>query len=166
MPKAVANVRIALSPNKHHQILRQTSIEPSNRYNPRTLRLLPRLRLSTLHFQSAGLFIPSSKSSAPHPSALLPSLLDNPHPDLRSRRKLSTTSPTMFARTLLLPLRARLFAAPSPINQTPMRTFTSLLAASARPTLSQTTISTQIRGMKVRSSVKKLCDGCKVCHHS
>lgn len=32
---------------------------------------------------------------------------------------------------------------------------------SARPTLSVVKLGEQIRGMKVRSSVKKLCDGCK-----
>lgn len=47
--------------------------------------------------------------------------------------------------------------------------FTNLMTTSrspalqkTRPTVSYSAITTQIRGMKVRSSVKKLCDGCKV----
>ncbi|KAJ4989850.1 ribosomal protein L36 [Stagonosporopsis vannaccii] len=80
----------------------------------------------------------------------------------------------MLARALLLPIRRTLFAR----SMRPLHTFSS----SARPTLACSHASTpslltriaalrigaptsvavqQTRGMKVRSSVKKLCDGCK-----
>jgi len=63
---------------------------------------------------------------------------------------------------------------PSILRQAPTttsaRTFTHLTTSPQtlrRPTLRLTQqnggIGAQIRGMKVRSSVKKLCEGCKVC---
>ncbi|KAL5418514.1 hypothetical protein PMIN06_000650 [Paraphaeosphaeria minitans] len=78
----------------------------------------------------------------------------------------------MLARTLLLPLR-RTF-----LSTTPARLSTlsrALHTPAARPCLHSTSspiaslssrfaglrIQQQTRGMKVRSSVKKLCDGCK-----
>jgi large subunit ribosomal protein L36 len=100
----------------------------------------------------------------------------NPPPVLSPKGKLHTRQPsTMLARSLLLPLRRTVFARPA---------LRSLHTCAVRPTLQpQTRISSlvsqlsglrvqpqsavtglvaqQIRGMKVRSSVKKLCDGCK-----
>ncbi|KAF2876864.1 ribosomal protein L36-domain-containing protein [Massariosphaeria phaeospora] len=82
----------------------------------------------------------------------------------------------MLPRTLLLPIRRTLFSPATPTTFCRRPVHTSLLAR--RPTLprcaptslilringlglqNQVT-QTQTRGMKVRSSVKKLCDGCK-----
>lgn len=77
----------------------------------------------------------------------------------------------MLARTLLIPLRRTLLAAPAAVprlasatTQTPTRAL-SQWRSPARPALTTTAtalLQQQVRGMKVRSSVKKLCDGCKV----
>ncbi|KAF1990473.1 hypothetical protein K402DRAFT_324759 [Aulographum hederae CBS 113979] len=102
----------------------------------------------------------------------------------------------MLPRTMLLPLRQRLFALPirSPIlrktvpaqrqngngiasltstfrsmsfaaRTTRPRCCTPATASAMRQGAGQTGLATgrmgQVRGMKVRSSVKKLCDGCK-----
>ncbi|KAF2021838.1 hypothetical protein BU24DRAFT_417473 [Aaosphaeria arxii CBS 175.79] len=91
----------------------------------------------------------------------------------------------MLARHILLPLRRTLFAQPFLLNSTTKPTIsaaactlhTTTLTRTTRPTLlssssqSLTTrlsnlsispaLQQQTRGMKVRSSVKKLCDGCK-----
>ncbi|KAF1964825.1 hypothetical protein BU23DRAFT_561624 [Bimuria novae-zelandiae CBS 107.79] len=77
----------------------------------------------------------------------------------------------MLARSILLPLRRTLLTTTTPIAATrALHTCTSAL----RPTLQQPSLASftsrfagpriqhaQTRGMKVRSSVKKLCDGCK-----
>ena len=79
----------------------------------------------------------------------------------------------MLARALLLPIRRTLFARPA-------RSIHTCAASLTRPTLTscaspsitglvarlnglriQPLQQTSTRGMKVRSSVKKLCDGCK-----
>ncbi|KAF2109294.1 ribosomal protein L36-domain-containing protein [Lophiotrema nucula] len=84
----------------------------------------------------------------------------------------------MLPRTLLLPLRRTLLQS-QPLRSSAIPTSRALstrcLTQTQRPTLSISQISlttrftnphvsipkTQSRGMKVRSSVKKLCDGCK-----
>lgn len=83
----------------------------------------------------------------------------------------------MLARTLLAPLRRPLFlsaAAPRFLSTSTTTTSPAARALSLwrgiRPTVAVATTGTatttavqqQVRGMKVRSSVKKLCDGCKV----
>ncbi|KAF2141033.1 uncharacterized protein K452DRAFT_299094 [Aplosporella prunicola CBS 121167] len=80
----------------------------------------------------------------------------------------------MLARTLLAPLRARLAAPTTTAAVQQLRACSSraaahansitLAAGGARPSVqapSATMALAQVRGMKVRSSVKKLCDGCK-----
>ncbi|KAF2664983.1 hypothetical protein BT63DRAFT_482881 [Microthyrium microscopicum] len=67
----------------------------------------------------------------------------------------------MASRLLFSSLLAR-----TPLAQTPIRSFTTALRPSliARPTLIKPNVTFQwqsTRGMKVRSSVKRLCDGCK-----
>ncbi|KAK8237747.1 ribosomal protein L36-domain-containing protein [Phyllosticta capitalensis] len=76
----------------------------------------------------------------------------------------------MFARTLLLSLRpaAAVFAAASKsttttLTRAPVRALTTW---ASRPTMAVAQwksggVLEQARGMKVRSSVKKMCDGCK-----
>ncbi|OCL03942.1 hypothetical protein AOQ84DRAFT_133054 [Glonium stellatum] len=80
----------------------------------------------------------------------------------------------MLPRTLLLPLHQTLFsssrAIPS-VSRTLFHTYALNTAwrapgaSAARPTVQKSLKSGmgfgQVRGMKVRSSVKKLCDGCK-----
>ena len=65
--------------------------------------------------------------------------------------------PSSLSRSITIPLRQPITA----------RTFTSLTSQSLRrPQLlpsSTNGVQEQVRGMKVRSSVKKLCEGCKVC---
>lgn len=77
----------------------------------------------------------------------------------------------MLARTLLIPLRRTLLAAPAAVPRLASATTQSQTRAlsvwrlPARPALTTTAtalLQQQVRGMKVRSSVKKLCDGCKV----
>ncbi|KAF2192705.1 hypothetical protein K469DRAFT_717290 [Zopfia rhizophila CBS 207.26] len=72
----------------------------------------------------------------------------------------------MLPSTILLPLRQTLFSA----TRLPSITTRSIHMQSRiwRPTIQQPSVTslverlaTQTRGMKVRSSVKKLCDGCK-----
>ncbi|GME65934.1 ribosomal protein L36 [Neofusicoccum parvum] len=85
----------------------------------------------------------------------------------------------MLARTLLLPLRRPTLAALATTTTAAAaapttRAYSALqpwrsAAAAARPTTTTTTQllwAQQVRGMKVRSSVKKLCDGCKVKKHA
>ncbi|KIW07130.1 ribosomal protein L36 [Verruconis gallopava] len=81
----------------------------------------------------------------------------------------------MLARTLLLPARRTLLSVTTASLATQSRTLSSLqapwrtagsqiMAMASRPRVALATsnaISQQVRGMKVRSSVKKLCDGCK-----
>ncbi|KAF4308808.1 ribosomal protein L36 [Botryosphaeria dothidea] len=76
----------------------------------------------------------------------------------------------MLARTLLIPLRRTLLAAPAAVPRLASATTQSQTRAlsvwrlPARPALTTTAtalLQQQVRGMKVRSSVKKLCDGCK-----
>jgi large subunit ribosomal protein L36 len=84
----------------------------------------------------------------------------------------------MLARTLLAPMRRTLFAVRTPARSihtctsatrptlpqcaSPMHSLTSRFNGLAIRTQGQTTsLVQQTRGMKVRSSVKKLCDGCK-----
>jgi large subunit ribosomal protein L36 len=78
----------------------------------------------------------------------------------------------MLPRTLLLPLRRTLVSTRTPTSAIPRSIHTSTLMQ--RPALGKSAIadvvsrlgglriqSQQTRGMKVRSSVKKLCEGCK-----
>jgi large subunit ribosomal protein L36 len=76
----------------------------------------------------------------------------------------------MLSRTLLLPLRRLLFTTPlhrnihtcalrRPIISTTNPTTSALTSHFANLRIQQNV--GQTRGMKVRSSVKKLCDGCK-----
>lgn len=83
----------------------------------------------------------------------------------------------MIARTLLAPLRRTLFALRTPARSihtctsstrptlscaSPMHSLTSAFSGlRIRPQGQTTSLVQQTRGMKVRSSVKKLCDGCK-----
>ncbi|KAF3004181.1 hypothetical protein E8E13_006115 [Curvularia kusanoi] len=85
----------------------------------------------------------------------------------------------MLARALLLPIRRTLFARPARSIHTCASLARPTLSSCASPThslvsrfaglrLTQTSesgvlskLGQQTRGMKVRSSVKKLCDGCK-----
>ncbi|KAH7048385.1 ribosomal protein L36-domain-containing protein [Macrophomina phaseolina] len=79
----------------------------------------------------------------------------------------------MLARTLLLPLRRTLLATSatataSRLQQQATRALSTWRTTPVRPTAVTTTatmttslLQQQVRGMKVRSSVKKLCDGCK-----
>ncbi|KKY13241.1 putative ribosomal protein l36 [Diplodia seriata] len=86
----------------------------------------------------------------------------------------------MFARTLFLapPLRRTVFAATTPRLLTSSTATAATVARAAQPfsqlwrarptaTAVSAAVSAaslqqqQVRGMKVRSSVKKLCDGCK-----
>jgi large subunit ribosomal protein L36 len=80
-------------------------------------------------------------------------------------------STTMFPRTLLLPLRRLFFTTPlhrnihtcalrRPIISTTNPTTTSALTSRLSNLRIPQNVE-QTRGMKVRSSVKKLCDGCK-----
>ncbi|KAK7627733.1 ribosomal protein L36-domain-containing protein [Phyllosticta paracitricarpa] len=69
----------------------------------------------------------------------------------------------MFARTLLLPLRQAAVFAASAAKPTTTRALTTW---ASRPVMAVAQYKSggvleQIRGMKVRSSVKKMCDGCK-----
>lgn len=81
----------------------------------------------------------------------------------------------MLARALLLPIRRTLFALPprsihtcstavrptlytAPTQHSLLTRFSGL-RISAEPKINA--LAQQTRGMKVRSSVKKLCDGCK-----
>lgn len=69
---------------------------------------------------------------------------------------------TMSMASLIL-ARSRVGLALPSVRTLQIRAFTS--PAVVRPTILQsnsTVLSTQIRGMKVRSSVKKMCEGCKV----
>ncbi|KAK8165176.1 ribosomal protein L36-domain-containing protein [Phyllosticta citrichinensis] len=69
----------------------------------------------------------------------------------------------MFARTLLLPLRQAAVFAACAAKPSATRVLTTW---ASRPAMAVTQYKSggvleQIRGMKVRSSVKKMCDGCK-----
>ena len=87
--------------------------------------------------------------------------------------KLLSNHHTMFPRTLLLPVRRVIF--PYQVLSLQCRVHSTFLSSrlphsSLRPQISsitsqlsklQSSQSQQTRGMKVRTSVKKLCDGCK-----
>ncbi|KAF2751978.1 hypothetical protein M011DRAFT_454838 [Sporormia fimetaria CBS 119925] len=73
----------------------------------------------------------------------------------------------MLATSLLAPLRRTLYNTFTTALRTPTPA-RCIHTAPLRPTLQQqptssvlSSLSQQTRGMKVRSSVKKLCDGCK-----
>jgi large subunit ribosomal protein L36 len=73
--------------------------------------------------------------------------------------------PTLFRNVRAVLPSVRLAAQPMQ-----MRSMTSLMAQStrarpmvAKPVMEKAGVLEQVRGMKVRSSVKKLCEGCKVC---
>lgn len=133
-----------------------------------------RARIHFLHLQLPN---PQAHLSASQPS----------HPNSRRRRppkpksSIGSQSTTMLPRTLLS-FRRTLFV--RPIARTPLRTARHIHTPNCsclRPRLSRATTSpvsqdltsrfnglnisaaskVQTRGMKVRSSVKKLCDGCK-----
>jgi len=103
-----------------------------------------------------------------------------PQPCISSNTRVHLLTPNMSAITTCLcrMVLLRPFRTTSPDSMTTFRTLftaanTVLTRSLRRPQLPLAAISTwtptsvqsleQIRGMKVRSSVKKLCDGCKVC---
>ena len=118
-----------------------------------------------------------SRLSGHNPSQLNdspPEAFNTPQTPRPPRRSILHPHLTMIPRTILIPLRRTILHTPRSIIRPylfPSRSATAgIHTASRRPQLS---ISSQFsrlritpkhqqqRGMKVRSSVKKLCDGCK-----
>ena len=123
--------------------------------------------------------LPHTTNPTQHHPQLLANPLQEPNQIPKTNLRLSSVT-KMLPRTLLLPLRRILFSAP-----TFRKTSSPILARSIhtpalplrRPAIQSSSILSQIsnlrisapttlvqqqrRGMKVRSSVKKLCEGCK-----